>query len=111
MNRMKLRDLIATLRGEMARGITAQRLGVLSTDAFDAIMEADEDEVRAIAGARLGHSTITRHVEALMRESAIWLLDDLEDQRGQPRVLTREQKLAVITTRMRDFARTVRSLT
>lgn len=92
MNVNKLRELVDAMRGEMRMGITAQRLAVLTVDALDTII-ADID---LVPGRR-----VTRTGEAVMRETAILLLEDIE--RSIRHGDGREQKLAVISTALRRF--------
>jgi hypothetical protein len=73
-------------------GITAQRLAVLTVDALDTIV-ADFDMIPGRRMARTG--------EAIMRETAVLLLEDIEIAIN--RRDSREQKLAIITTVLRRF--------
>jgi hypothetical protein len=97
VNTPKMREVLALLRREMAMGVTAQRLAVLTADAFEAVLDDEPSQ------SRVGSVRLVRHTEALMREMAVWLLEDLElarESRG-----TREQQLVVITGALRTFAR------
>jgi hypothetical protein len=95
MNATKLRELADAMRGEMRMGITAQRLAVLTLDALDTIV-AESDGFEMVPGRR-----VRRTGEAILRETAVLLLEDIEI--AISRRDTRERKLAIITTALRRF--------